>query len=60
MIYLPPFVVHGTHLLNENEIEDYISDYHKILISLRDGIFTSDATLNLEYLNDILELNEKK
>lgn len=60
MIYLPPFVIHGTHLLSESEILKNISDYKTTLISLRDGIFSNEELISFEYLNDILELNEKK
>lgn len=60
MTYLPPFVVHGTHLLSDKEIDGYVSDYRKILISLRDGIISNDDLTKLDYMNDILEYNEKK
>lgn len=60
MSYLPPFVVHGTHLLNDMKIAEYVSDYRKILISLRDGIFSADDLVDFEYMNDILEFKEKK
>jgi glutathione-regulated potassium-efflux system ancillary protein KefG len=60
MTYLPPFVVHGTHLLTEREISGYARDYRTILISLRDGIFSFDDLSKLIYMNDILEFNEKK
>jgi glutathione-regulated potassium-efflux system ancillary protein KefG len=59
MIYLPPFVIHGTHLLEEEEIQTAAMDYRKILLSLRDGIFSDDDIYNCHYLNDLLELSEK-
>jgi glutathione-regulated potassium-efflux system ancillary protein KefG len=59
MIYLPPFVVHGTHLLEDEEIHKAAMDYRKILISLRDGIFSDDEIGNCTYLNDLLEFSKK-
>lgn len=59
MIYLPPFVVHGTHLLSEAEINLAAMEYRKVLISLRDRIFSDDEVWNAAYLNDLLELTQK-
>ncbi len=39
MSYLPPFVTHGTHLLNMQEIEKAAEDYKRIITGLRDGSF---------------------
>jgi len=54
MEYLPPFVVHGTHLLGEEEVENYARDYRNLLISLRDDIITLDDMFQFEYLNDMM------
>lgn len=59
MVYMPPFVVHGTHLLAEDEIQSAALDYKKILISLRDQIFSDDEIWRCNYLNDLLELTQK-
>lgn len=59
MIYMPPFVVHGTHLLSEDEIQAAALDYKKILISLRDQIFSDEEIWRCNYLNDLLELTQK-
>ena len=59
MIYMPPFVVHGTHLLSEDEIQAAAMDYKKILISLRDQIFSDEEIWRCNYLNDLLELTQK-
>ena len=37
MVWLPPFVVHGTHRLGETEIAAHAGDYRRTLIALRDG-----------------------
>jgi glutathione-regulated potassium-efflux system ancillary protein KefG len=54
MKYLPPFVVHGTHLINEEDITIFAEEYKKILISLRDEIFSSDEIISYEYMNDLI------
>jgi glutathione-regulated potassium-efflux system ancillary protein KefG len=59
MNYLPPFVVHGSHLLTEDEINSAARDYRKILISLRDDIFDQEDMMNCSYLNDLLVINKK-
>jgi glutathione-regulated potassium-efflux system ancillary protein KefG len=59
MIYLPPFVIHGTHLLEADDIHKAAMDYRKILISLRDSIFSHEEILDCTYLNDLLELSQK-
>jgi glutathione-regulated potassium-efflux system ancillary protein KefG len=41
MIYLPPFVVHGTHLLSEEEIQKAAQDYRKILKTFHTNISLS-------------------
>ena len=54
MEYLPPFVVHGTHLLNEQDIDQAAEQYHKMILSLRDGLFDRREIASLEYLNDLI------
>ncbi len=54
MLYLPPFVVHGTHLIQENRIAESAGDYRKIIQSLRDGIFSEKELIEKEYLNDLI------
>jgi len=39
MEYLPPFVVHGTHLLEEKDIRKAGSEYRKLIIHASTGIF---------------------
>ena len=54
MHYLPPFVVHGTHLLDLKSIMEAAQEYRRVIISLRDGIFNSEELSAHEYTNDIL------
>ncbi len=52
MDYLPPFVVHGTHLLEKEDILKAGSEFRTILQALHDGIFDDDEILNREYINE--------
>lgn len=54
MQYLPPFVVHGTHLMDKEAIVKSGNDYRKIIQSLRDEIFTDEQLLKHAYLNDLI------
>jgi glutathione-regulated potassium-efflux system ancillary protein KefG len=58
MYYLPPFVVHGTHMLTDELMLDYAMKYKELLISLRDDLFDFEELTSQEYLNDILESNK--
>ena len=54
MQYLPPFVTHGTHLLQEEEIKHAAMEYARILEHLRDRSFTAAEILQNEYINDLI------
>jgi glutathione-regulated potassium-efflux system ancillary protein KefG len=54
MQYLPPFVVHGSHLLDEEEIRVQSGLYREAILGLRNGIFSDDELLRAEYLNDLM------
>lgn len=51
MDYLPPFVVHGTHMMTEQEIEAHGEDYRKIITALRDGKIDLEAGRKFQRLN---------
>ena len=62
MVYLPPFVVHGTHHIDMHVVDDCAIAYRKLLEQLRDGN-PDDATLrelaarpmdNLPIINTII------
>jgi len=55
MEYLPPFVIHGTHLLSDEEITAQAENYKNILVSLRDGLFNFDDMHSYGYMNDLLK-----
>lgn len=54
MIYLPPFVVHGTHSISKEEVLEYQKLYRELLLGLRDEQFNVDELRNQEYFNDYL------
>lgn len=54
MNYLPPFVIHGSHTISEEEIEDYASRFKTLLINLREEKYPADMLFSVEYLNDII------
>ena len=53
MIYLPPFVIHGTHRLENKDLPFCCQTYRDVLENLRDGHFTQAALGEAEYLNDL-------
>ena len=55
MVYLPPFVVHGTHQLCDREIDEHGQDYRRILVGLRDGTIDLDAARSLPRINSDLD-----
>ena len=58
MEYLPPYVVHGTHMLSKEDTDRAAKDYRTLLISLQDELFSNEQIRKCEYLNDILELKK--
>ena len=55
MIYLPPYLLQGTHKLTGNEIETYASEYHQLLSDLTRTKIDFNALLKYETTNDYLE-----
>jgi glutathione-regulated potassium-efflux system ancillary protein KefG len=54
MIYLPPYLIQGTHRLTEKEIDDYTSKYIQLLKDLSEDKFKLNELLNHETMNDFL------
>ena len=60
MIYLPPFVVHGTHVISNDEISRMGLLYSRILEKMVSGDFSVEDINRFPYLNDwILNVTEK-
>jgi glutathione-regulated potassium-efflux system ancillary protein KefG len=55
MDYLPPFVIYGSHTLNNAEIEKINIKYKKLLIDLRNENLGNDQIESVQYFNDLLE-----
>lgn len=53
MRWLPPFVVHGTHLLEPSDIAGHAEEYRSVLTALRDGEIdpSSKAVAGLPRIN---------
>lgn len=49
--WLPPFVVHGTHALDEAAFQEHAADYRRALEGLRDGTLDLGAARDLPRLN---------
>jgi len=57
MQYLPPFVVHGSHKLNETDIDLYAVQYEEMLIALLGNRLSPGEWDEVEYMNDLIPLN---
>jgi glutathione-regulated potassium-efflux system ancillary protein KefG len=51
MTYLPPFVVHGTHSLDDAEIARHAADYRRVVEALRDDRLDRAAVADQPRLN---------
>jgi len=54
MIPLPPFVVHGTHAMETDEVLDHKNDYFTLLKTIVDDKLDLDRVSKLNYLNHYL------
>ena len=54
MEYLPPYVVHGSHLLGKAEIRNYGEQYKILLEKLRDNTLPAEKLSNAAYLNELI------
>lgn len=54
MIYLPPFAVHGTHLLTGGGLSYHAALYSALIERLGAGDFDIEAVKKAEYMNDWL------
>ena len=56
MIFIPPYVIHGTHSITEDKVINHKHNYHKILTLFRDNKVDLSKLSSLDYLNDYLEI----
>lgn len=53
MDFIPPYVVHGTHKLNDEDIDRTVETYRKILVALAEDKFSVDQFEQANYINDV-------
>jgi len=58
MEYLPPFVVHGSHMLSKEDIGKYAARYRMMLAELSDGTLTAGSTGHITYINQAIQMNQ--
>jgi glutathione-regulated potassium-efflux system ancillary protein KefG len=56
MEFLPPFVVHGTHRLNDADIELHALQYEQLLFALRQNRISDDELKGVQYINEIIPI----
>ncbi len=54
MQHLPPFVVHGTYMLTDQQLREYAALYSRLLTRLVEGSFDTKSVNRFEYINDWL------
>jgi glutathione-regulated potassium-efflux system ancillary protein KefG len=54
MEYLPPFVIHGSHLLSKSDIRVYCDKYRQVLTNLRDDVFNPEKLTEVTYINELI------
>lgn len=54
MIYLPPYLIQGTHRFKENDIDEHAKKYLQILKDLSEDKYKTEELIQHETLNDFL------
>lgn len=60
MVYLPPFVTFGTHLMEDSQIERHVVKYEQLLIALRDDLIDPEKLASESPINATLDLALKE
>jgi glutathione-regulated potassium-efflux system ancillary protein KefG len=55
MDYLPPFVVHGTHSMSEDDLNDAAASYRWLIEALRDGSLDWESLRDLSHINPVVD-----
>lgn len=55
MKYLPPFVVHGSHMIEEKDLKNISAKYKQLILMLRDEKCDESRFSETEYFNDIIQ-----
>jgi glutathione-regulated potassium-efflux system ancillary protein KefG len=60
LTYLPPFIIHGTHLLDHDQIDEFAADYKNLLFHSMNTPFDIEACKKMKYLNEMKsEMSDK-
>ena len=55
MIFLPPYVIHGTHSISEEEVKKHREIYYQLLNLLSDDKIDIEKSRKFDYLNDVVK-----
>ena len=55
MEYLPPYITHGSLLIEDAMIRQAADEYKKVIVSLRDKLFNDEELMKFEYINELLQ-----
>ena len=55
MVYLPPFVTHGSHTISKPDLKQQADRYRKTITLLRDGKWKTDDFKNVESINQLIQ-----
>ena len=58
MTYWPPWVIHGTYLLTDQQLAREVELYHQLLARLTTGGLAGESVRHYDYLNDWLAENK--
>lgn len=59
MIFLPPYVVHGSFAVSEEDVKNHGQGYLQLLMDMRDEQIEPDTLTQLDYLNDYIDNKPK-
>lgn len=58
MEYWPPYIIYGTHRLNDTDIISHAIQYASLLTALRDDKILSHEAVSAQYLNDLVPISK--
>lgn len=60
MIFLPPYVVHGTHSISKEELIGHRQNYYDLLSGLRDEKIELERVVTMHYINEYFNKTRKE
>jgi glutathione-regulated potassium-efflux system ancillary protein KefG len=60
MIFLPPYVIHGTHSITQEEVNQHRDEYYQLLDLLGDDQIDIEKARKLNYLNNFVKLTKER